>query len=399
MYTADNPGDYDNGALADLPVVTNFGPGNAQKAFASLKEYRPNGPLMSGEYWAGWFDAWGTRHANTNGQQQADEIAWMLAQGYSFNLYMFHGGTSFGYMSGANFDRNGYKPDVSSYDYDSALDEAGRPAPKFALFRNAIQQHEPTLALPPMPVSLPAIDIPAITFTSQAPLWNALPAAVHSERVKTMEEIGQSYGYINYRKTMATAMAGELVLTELHDYALVFVNGTKVATLDRRLKQSSTPVSIPAGGTLDIFVENTARSNYGKGLRNERKGITDTVEIGGVEITGWDIAGVSDSRSARWSPSARETNRSNPSFYRGTFTLSQVGDTFLDFSAWGKGTAWVNGHQLGRFWNIGPQQTLFVPAPWLKAGDNEVIVFDLEPSSSAPTLAGRRDPILNVTKR
>ena len=136
--------------------------------------------------------------------------------------------------------------------------------------------------------------------------------------------------------------------------------------------EASAPTRIDlAGGTLDIFVENTARSNYGKGLRNERKGITDTVEIGGVEITGWDIAGVSDSRSARWSPSARETNRSNPSFYRGTFTLSQVGDTFLDFSAWGKGTAWVNGHQLGRFWNIGPQQTLFVPAPWLKAVSSE----------------------------
>lgn len=408
LYTADNAGDFDNGALPDLPVVANFGPGNAQKAFAALRDYRPTGPLMSGEYWAGWFDAWGTRHANTNGKQQADEIAWMLEQGHSFNLYMFHGGTSFGFMSGANADRNGYKPDVSSYDYDSALDEAGRPASKFALFRDAILKHDPSLKLPDLPAPLPSIVVPAFTLNEHAPLWNQLGTPIASEQVKTMEEVGQSYGYINYRKKLTEAAKGDLVLTELHDYALVFVNGAKVATLDRRLDQKSAPIDAPAGATLDILVENTARSNYGKGLRNERKGITDKVELAGKELTGWQIFSLpmttEDVRSARWSRSARVTTAastapSSPSFHRGTFTIDTLGDTFLDFSAWTKGTAWVNGHQLGRFWNIGPQQTLFVPAPWLKRGVNEVIVFDLADAPASPTMAGLRDPILNVTKR
>lgn len=404
LYTADNPGDFDNGALPDLPVVANFGPGNAQKAFTALRQYRAEGPLMSGEYWAGWFDAWGTKHANTNGKQQADEIAWMLEQGHSFNLYMFHGGTSFGFMSGANADRNGYKPDVSSYDYDSALDEAGRPAPKFALFRDAILKHEPTLKLPPLPAPLPSLAVPSFTLNDTASLWTSLPAPIKSERVKTMEEVGQSYGYILYRKTIAEAASGPLVLTDLHDYGVVFVNGTRVATMDRRLKENSATIDVPAGARLDILVENTARSNYGKGLRTERKGITDSVTLAGKELTGWEIYPLpmngNDVRSARWSRSARPTPPApGPSFHRGTFTVTTPGDTFLDMSAWTKGAVWVNGHNLGRFWNIGPQQTLFVPAPWLKRGVNEVIVFDLADAPVSPTIAGLRDPILNQTKK
>jgi beta-galactosidase len=402
LYTADNPGDFDNGALPDLPVVANFGPGNAQKAFTALRQYRADGPLMSGEYWAGWFDAWGTKHANTNGKQQADEIAWMLEQGHSFNLYMFHGGTSFGFMSGANADRNGYKPDVSSYDYDSALDEAGRPAPKFALFRDAILKHDPSRK-PPPPAPLPALEIPAFTLTDTASLWNNLGTPVKSERVKTMEDIGQSYGYILYRTKVAEAASGTLVLTDLHDYGVIFVNGARVTTLDRRLKENTATIDVPAGARLDILVENTARSNYGKGLRDERKGITESVMLAGRELTGWEIYPLpmngDEVRRGAWSRTSSAREASGPAFHRGTFTVTSTGDTFLDMSAWTKGAVWVNGHNLGRFWNIGPQQTLFVPAPWLKRGANEVIVFDLADAPAPPTIAGLRDPILNQTKR
>ncbi len=401
LYTADNPGDFDNGALPDLPVVANFGPGNAQKAFTALRQYRADGPLMSGEYWAGWFDAWGTKHANTNGKQQADELAWMLEQGHSFNLYMFHGGTSFGFMSGANADRNGYKPDVSSYDYDSALDEAGRPAPKFALFRDAILKHDPSRKLPPMPAPLPSLEIPAFTLPETASLWDALPTPVKSEKVRTMEEVGQSYGYILYRTRVAEAASGPLVLTDLRDYGVIFVNGARVATLDRRLKENTATIDVPADARLDILVENTARSNYGKGLREERKGITDSVTLAGKELTGWEIYPLpmnsEDVRRPAWSP--RPALALGPSFHRGTFTVTTLGDTFLDLSTWTKGAVWVNGHHLGRFWNIGPQQTLFVPAPWLKRGANEVIVFDLADAPASPTISGLRDPILNQTKK
>lgn len=396
LFTADNPDSFDGGAIPDLPVVVNFGPGNAARSFGSLREFRPNGPMMSGEYWAGWFDAWGTRHANTNGQQQADEIAWMLAQGHSFNLYMFHGGSTFGFMAGANADRNGYKPDVSSYDYDSALDEAGRPKPKFALFRDAIAKHNPSLTLPALPTPLPAIDIPAIALTESASLWDTLGTPVKSQRPKSMEDVGQSYGYILYRTRVTTAASGELVLTEMRDFAKIYVNRSLVATLDRRLKQSAAMIDVPAGATLDILVEQTARSNYGKSIRSERKGITDSVTLAGRELTGWEIYPLPMTEQRRiWSPRAT----SGPAFHRGTFTVTSLGDTFLNLSAWTKGAVWVNGHNLGRFWNIGPQQTLFVPAPWLKAGVNEVVVFDLGNAPTPRSLTGQRDPILNQTKQ
>jgi beta-galactosidase len=422
LFTADTPCTFANGALPDLPVVANFGPGNAQKSFAALKEFRPNGPIMSGEYWAGWFDAWGTRHANTNGKQQADEIAWMLAQGHSFNLYMFHGGTSFGPMSGANADRNGYKPDVSSYDYDSALDEAGRPAAKFALFRDAIQAHDPSRPLPPLPAPLPSMAVPAVTLDQHTSLFDVLPAPIRSERPKSMEELGQSYGYILYRTTLNAAVSGELKITELHDYALVFVNGQREAVLDRRQKQDTTTIAAPAGSTLDILVENTARSNYGKPMRDERKGITEKVTLAGAELTGWSIYPLAvpspfDSKSPKttWqmssaarflaprSPQGRSAARAvaprSPALHRGSFTVSTPADTFLDLRAWTKGMVWVNGFPLGRFWNIGPQQTLFLPAPFMKKGRNDVVVLDLFDAPASPTLSGLKDPILNEVKR
>lgn len=425
LFTADNPGTFANGALPDLPVVANFGPGNAQKAFAALQAHRPGGPMMSGEYWAGWFDAWGTRHAATNGQQQADEIAWMLAQGHSFNLYMFHGGTSFGPMSGANADRNGYKPDVSSYDYDSALDEAGRPVAKFALFRERIQAHDPSHPLPPLPAPLPSMTVPAFTLNDETPLFDVLPAPVQSERPKSMEDLGQSYGYILYRTTLPAAAAGDLKITELHDYALVFVNGQRVAVLDRRMKQDTTAIDAPAGATLDILVENTARSNYGKPMRDERKGITDKVELAGRELTGWQIYPLAvpspfDSKAPNttWiskvvrsaartvaprSSSVRSAARTlaprSPALHHGSFTVTTPADTFLDLRAWTKGMVWVNGFPLGRYWNIGPQQTLFLPAPFMKKGRNDVVVLDLFDAPSPATLSGLRDPILNEVKR
>jgi beta-galactosidase len=245
--------------------------------------------------------------------------------------------------------------------------------------------------------------IPAFALNDHVSLWSQLGAPVKSEKPRSMEELGQSYGYILYRTRLAAASTGELRITDLHDYGQIFINGSRVATLDRRLNQHTTTIDAPAGATLDILVENTARSNYGKGLREERKGITDTVTLAGAELRGWEIytlpmetgAQSRGGRAPRWTA----TPTPGPAFHRGTFTATSIGDTFLDMSAWGKGVVWVNGHNLGRLWNIGPQQTLFVPAPWVKNGVNEVVVFDLADSSAQPTITGRADPILNQTKR
>ncbi len=396
MYTADGDVQLSAGTLPDLPAVVNFGVGGADSAFARLQRFRPAGPLMSGEYWAGWFDQWGRPHAHTSLERQARELAWMLDRGYSVNLYMFHGGTTFGFMNGANIDRGRYFPQTTSYDYGAALNESGRPTPKYFAFHDVITRH---LEDPPpdVPPTDSAMTIPSFTLDEAASLWTALPHPIHVDRPRSMETFGQSYGYILYRTTLRGPVSGMLVVRDVRDYALVYVNGQLAGALDRRLGQDSLTVEAPAGAArLDILVENTGRVNFTRALRDERKGITQSVSLGGTTLTGWDVYPLPMATA----PNRKFTrgNPDGPAFYHGTFTLDRTGDTFLDTRDWGKGTVWVNGHQLGRFWHIGPQQTLYVPGPWLNAGRNEVVVFDLERPGTR-SMQGLASPILDEVER
>ena len=316
----------------------------------------------------------------------------MLARGYSVNLYMFHGGTTFGFMNGANIDRGRYLPQTTSYDYDAALDESGRPTPKYFAFRDVIARRT-GVTPPPVPSIDSTIAIPPFTLTGAASLWDDLGTPVHVERPRSMETFGQSYGYILYRTTVTGPVQGELVVTDVRDYAQVYVNGVHVGTLDRRLRQDSLPISLVAGSArIDILVENSGRVNFTKALRDERKGITAGVTLAGKEVLGWDVYTLPMTTAPE--PHFAAAMLDGPAFYRGTFSLSDTGDTFLDTRGWGKGTVWVNGHQLGRFWSIGPQQTLYLPGAWLHRGANVVVVFDLE-RPLRPVLAGLRAPILD----
>ncbi len=391
LYTADGDVQLPNGTLPDLPAVVNFGPGEADSAFARLARFRPGEPLMSGEYWAGWFDQWGRPHHTTNAARQTRELAWMLGRGYSVNLYMFHGGTTWGFMNGANIDGGHYHPQTTSYDYDAALDESGRPTPKYYAFRRVIGQHT-GITPPPVPVTPPPIAVPAFALDSTASLWDNLPAPVHVDHPRGMETFGQSYGDILYRTRVATAASGELVIRDVRDYVQVYVDGSLVGTLDRRLDQDSLPLTVSAGARLDLLVENSGRVNFARPLLHEEKGITHSVSLAGRELTGWDVYALP--LAGPPAPARFTTAPSGPAFYRGSFELSNTGDTFLDLRGWGKGTVWVNGHQLGRFWYIGPQQTLYVPGPWLRRGRNEVVVYDLV-APAHRTLAGLDHPILD----
>lgn len=400
LYTADGDVQLPKGTLPDLPAVVNFGPGDADGAFARLHEFRPHEPLMSGEYWAGWFDQWGRPHHETNAEEQARELEWMLSHGYSVNIYMFHGGTSFGFMNGANGspDENDYWPQTSSYDYDAALDESGRPGPKYYAFRDVIARHRAGDSLPPVPDTPPPIEIPPFPLDQVAPLSTVLGDGIEIERPRSMEELGQSYGYILYRTHVAggNGSSSELAIDEVRDYARVYVNDSLAGTLDRRLGENHLALRIPEGGaTLDILVENMGRINFTRALRDERKGITHSVTLDGRELTGWTVFPLPfDSLDAipfRERPTA---DSHGPALYRGTFTLVHPGDTFLDLRGWGKGTVWVNGHHLGRFWEIGPQQTLYLPGAWLREGVNEVTVFDFDVPARR-TLAGLSHPILD----
>jgi beta-galactosidase len=400
FYTSDGADELHNDVLPNILAVINFGPGEAKGEFAKLLKFRPegqgfSGPRMTGEYWDGWFDAYGdNQHVHTDSEQQAREIEWILDQGYSFNLYMFHGGTSFGFMNGANFQggpNDHYSPQTTSYDYDAALDEAGRPTKKFYLLRDVIQKHT-GVPPPPLPAPQPFIAIPEFPLTETASIWSNLPKATASETPRPMETVGQACGYILYRTELSGPQSGELAIDELRDYAAIYINQKFVATRDHRLAEKPLQLTIPAGhATLDILVENTGRVNFGPHLQDGRAGITDSVTLAGKKLTGWKIYPLpmhSPEGIGHWQPATG----SGPAFHRGSFTINTAGNTFLDIEKLGKGFVWVNGHNLGRVWNIGPQRSLFLPASWLKIGRNEVVVFDYT-DLPAVSLRGVIDPI------
>lgn len=395
LYTADGPEQVPNGSLPELPVGINFGGAGvdaAQKAFATLKTFRPNGPFINSEYWAGWFDHWGGKHAHTNAANEAANLKWMLEQGYSVSIYMFHGGTSFGWRNGANSNGTNYEPDVTSYDYDSPLDESGRPTPKYFAFRDVIAKAtgvEP----PTVPEIATPISFPGVTMMESASLWKNLPKPIHSEQVLSMEDVDQAYGYILYRTHLKRGGSGELVLDQLHSYAQIYLDGALVGTLDRRLSQDRLVLSaVKRNAQLDILVENTGRVNFGRGIGGERAGITKQVILAGRPIRGWEIYSLpmTDLSALSFSKESCE----GACFYRTSFDLTAVGDTFLDTSEFGKGQLWLNGAALGRIWDVGPQKTLYAPGPWVKVGKNEVVVFDLRGKVGA-AVRGLDHPVLD----
>ena len=394
LYTADGADELSAGTLPDLPAVIHFAPGEAKQEFAKLQKFRPGAPMMSGEYWDGWFDHWGDKHHVTDAAQQAKELDWILSQGYSINLYMFHGGTNFGFMNGANWDK-GYEPDVTSYDYDSPVSESGALTDKFFALRDVIAKHRKGVMMQDPPAPQPVIEIPQFELAERSLLWSNLPVSISVDKPRPMEALGESYGYILYRTKIKQAVSGELEIRELRSYARVYVNDKPVGVLDRRKKQDRLTLHAEADSTLDILVEGTGRINFTVELRNERQGISGSVMLGGHELTGWKVFPLPMDRFSFLRFSITNGDHSNgPAFYRGQFELNETGDTFLDMRGWGKGVVWVNGHALGRFWNLGPQQTLYLPAPWLRNGKNEIVIFGLVAPKS-PTLRGVRSPVLD----
>jgi beta-galactosidase len=219
--------------------------------------------------------------------------------------------------------------------------------------------------------------VPEFALGGAASLWSELGPPQHVDRPRGMETFGQSYGYILYRTGAPGPARADLVVKDVRDYAQVYVNGALVGVLDRRLSQDRLSIDIPAGNAvIDLLVENSGRVNFAAPLRDERKGITTSVTLGDRELTNWDVFTLPMSSLPR--PTFGTASPAGPAFYRGTFDVTTPADTFLDTRRWGKGAVWINGHHLGRFWSIGPQQTLYVPGVWLRRGTNEVVVFDLE---------------------
>jgi beta-galactosidase len=389
-YTIDQPSDLARGSLAGVPTAATFGPGDPERDLHELEKLQPDEPPICGEYWAGWFDRWGEEHQHRDEAQQVRDLAWMLANRCSINLYMLCGGTNFGFFNGANAsDGEPYAPVTTSYDYLAAIDEAGRPTAKYFAFRDAIARHrgKPPRAIPPSPET---VTLPSCTLDESAALDDLLAQPVESQRPLPMELCGQSLGYILYRTILPHAGSGMLKIEELHDYATVLLDRKILAHLDRRLGENSIEMDVSeARTTLEILVENCGRVNYGAFMDGERKGITRSVRWNGAEVYGWQMFSLplDDLSRLRFSRAARTA----PAFHRGTVSLQRTGDTFIDTSALGKGVLFVNGHNAGRYWRIGPQRSLYIPGTWLQEDTNEIITFDITPLSR-PAIRGARDP-------
>ncbi|ACB76206.1 beta-galactosidase [Opitutus terrae] len=389
------------GYRPDLFPVVNFGTDPAG-GFRALREILPTGPLMCGEFYPGWFDTWGAPHHTGQTERYLTDLDYMLRTGASFSIYMAHGGTTFGFWTGA--DRP-FKPDTSSYDYDAPISEAGWATPKFEQSRALLSKYLlPEETLPEPAPRHRVITLPPTPAEQVAAIWSNLPAPITDESPRTMELYDQGFGCIVYRTQLPAGPAAILEAAAIHDIGQVFLDGQRIGFTDRRSRHYRVPLperTTPA--TLDILVEAMGRVNFGVEV-HDRKGIHGPVTLTASgqprrELRGWQIFRLPLDQpmlgTLRYQPTGEQERTSPaPAFWRATVKVEQPGDCFLDMRPWGKGFVWVNGHNLGRYWNIGPQQTMYVPAPWLKAGDNEIVVLDLIGPAN-PVIAALDQPILD----
>lgn len=372
------------GSHEGLHMTGSFG-SHVPERLATLREHQPTGPLMCSEFWCGWFDHWGEHHHTTKTADAAASLDELLAAGASVNIYMVHGGTNFALTAGANhFGR--YLPMTTSYDYDAPLTESGEISDKFRAFRDVIARHAP-VPDEPLPTT---VEAPAFTVALEGvgdPLGSVAVDRGGFAEPPTMDGLGPEVALVEYAASLdGTAVAdgpAVLAVDDVRDIAWVSVDGTRVGTLQRTTGDLA--LGIPRGREVRLLVEELGRVNYDVRI-GEPKGLIGSPRVGGAPIPGpWrartiDVAAlgqaVADAAPDGGSPGAG--GAAGPVGLRGTFTLEASADLFLDTAGWGKGYAWINGFFLGRYWRRGPQRTLYVPAPATQAGENLVVVVELE---------------------
>jgi beta-galactosidase len=391
-FTCDGPSKdlLEAGTLPGSAVGLNSGSSLAD--FALAEKINPGVPVFSSGTYPGWPTHWGEKWAKRDSSDLLKEVKFLMDNKKSFNFYAIHGGTNFGYTAGANSGDKGYEPDITSYDYDAPVNEQGQPTPKYIALRNLIGSYLPKgKKLFPIPISVPAIVLTSIDMQPFSAVWDNLPQPVTSIQPRPFETYVQEHGFILYKSELPGPKNGKLVVTDIHDYATVFLNGNYIGKLDRHEGVNS--VDIPASNVeapeLEILVEAMGRINSGKNLI-DRKGITDSVTLNGTTLLNWQIYNLPMDKKYIWDLRSSGKSIKKPGvFFRGNFVLSRAerdlySDTFIDVSNYTKGIVWVNGHNLGRYWNIGPQKRLYCPSPWLREGMNEIMVFDLHQTEAKP---------------
>ncbi len=379
FYTADGATPYmlDAGNIAGAAIGLDSGGSDAD--FEQASKHNPDVPSFSSETYPGWLTHWTEKWARTDTADLKKEITYLLDHHKSFNLYVVHGGTNFGFTAGANaFSATQYQPDVTSYDYDSPITEQGQPTAKYFMLRNLIAKYV-KYKIPEVPKSIPVITIPQIELKPFTNIWQQLGKPYLSPQPRPMEFYNQNQGMMLYRTKLIGHKSGTLTITEPHDYALVFVDGKFVDSVYR--DGGKWTVKLPAATSkdpvLDILVEGMGHINFAQYMI-DRKGITDRVTLNGMTLMNWQIypLPMTENFVKQIKQTGGVAENGKGSFFKGSFELQQTGDTYFDLSKFAKGIVYVNGHNLGRYWNVGPQQHLFCPASWLKKGANEIIVFD-----------------------
>ena len=363
---------------------------------ADLPQLREGAPFARGaptwvsESYPGWLTHWG--EPRFAGKDDRATLEHLMRHGVSFNLYVVHGGTNFGLAAGANADDDGshFQPVITSYDYGAPIDERGDATPAYRDFRAIITRH--TRRRPPaMPAATPAAHFDEVQALPYASLWDNLPGPAHQvERPIGNERLlGQNQGLVVYRRPLA--QGGTLHLGEVRDYAAVQLDGRTVGHVSRMhhpALHNSPEIALPPGDgrprMLEVLVDSFGHINFGPAL-GDAKGLLGEVHLDGQTLRGWTVHGLplDDATADALRPLAHATEREGL-FFRARPKVIREGDAYLDMSAWNKGYVWVNGHLLGRYWQVGPQQRLYCPRGWLKPGANEVTILDLHRTAPAP---------------
>lgn len=395
LFTSDGPTHWmlSGGTLSNVWKTINFG-SKTKESFEFFQQYQKGLPKMIMEFWIGWFDHWGYEHITRPAEELREELNYMMENDISVNFYMFHGGTNFGFMNGANY-HDEQRCTVTSYDYDALLTEAGDLTPKYHLvkeilakYSHKIKKHKNHRAN--VINESKKYSYGDIVFTKSAGLKENLEkigSFFESPYPLKMEEMGQNYGFIYYKTTIKGILENlKLTIQEVRDRALVFFNGEYKGVIDRNNNQEIILNSNEKESILEILVENMGRINYGPMMRDE-KGITQGVRIGNQFLFNWEIFSLplDNIEKVEFKEGYLESENA-PTFYKGEFIVDEIGDTYLDFEGWGKGVVYINGFNLGRYWEVGPQKRLYVPSPILKKGVNEVVVFELHRSRESMKL-------------
>jgi beta-galactosidase len=389
FYTADGATPFMLEAGNIDGCVIGLDSGSNEGDFEQAKKRNPNVPAFSSETYPGWLTHWGEKWARPDTTDLLKEVKFLLDNNKSFNFYVIHGGTNFGFSAGANSGGKGYEPDLTSYDYDAPINEQGQPAPKYFALRNLIAKYKGKL--PELPKPIPAMEIPEIKMNLFSSVWDNLPKPKFTVQPKPMESFDQYEGFLVYKTKLIGHKSGNLTITDLRDYALVFLNGKYVGKLDRRLAENSInlPKSDVNDPVLEIFVEAMGHINFAQSLI-DRKGITDRVTLNGMTLMNWETYNLPfDTKYIQKIKQAVPDKERRGYFFKGEFNLNETMDTYVDMTGYNKGVLYVNGHNLGRYWEIGPQTRLYCPATYLKKGKNEVMVFDLHATEAKP-LSGKK---------